>query len=37
MSLEDEFGIEISDDEAEKLHTVGNVMTDEANVVPSSA
>jgi acyl carrier protein len=26
MSLEDEFKIEISDNEAEKLHTVGDVM-----------
>ncbi|MFZ5783479.1 MAG: acyl carrier protein [Pseudomonadota bacterium] len=26
MSLEDEFEIEISDREAEKLHTVGDVM-----------
>jgi acyl carrier protein len=26
MSLEDEFKIEISDNEAEKLHTVGDVL-----------
>jgi acyl carrier protein len=37
MSLEDEFGIEISDREAEKLHTVGDVVTLIKTKVPEAA